>query len=201
MFSLEPHSPSFTVVLSDTSEHSAASVDAAVPPATKETEPEATSAPTTAAPEASAPAPETQHTEANPVLSEALPMDVEARAAEPEAENNTNANPETSKDSSEAKQATSPRLPKDSNKPVPEESAAAAAKPQASLTMEVPQAPLMPQGQVLARSLCLKRNQPFYRDLEDGATPSFDANGFFNAMSFFQEGIQNPTILLRLGSC
>src|SRR4051812_41013138 len=76
VFSLEPHPPSVTVVLSDTSQHSEASVDATVPPAPEETEPEATSAPTTAAPEASAPPPETQNTEADPVLSEDQPMDV-----------------------------------------------------------------------------------------------------------------------------
>ena len=143
----------------------------------------------------------TQNAEVDPVLSEARPMNVEARAAEPEAENNTNANPETSKDSSEAKQATSPRLPKDFTKPVPEESAAAADQPQASLNIEVPQAPLPPQGQVQARSLCPKQKQPFYRDLEDGATPSFDDTEFFNAMSFFQEGIQNLIFLLHLRSC
>ena len=59
VFSIEPHSPSVTVVLSDTSQHSEDSVHASVPPGTEETEPEATSARTIAAPEASAPAPET----------------------------------------------------------------------------------------------------------------------------------------------
>ena len=74
---------------------------------------------------------------------------------------------------------------------MPEESAAAP-QPQASLQLEVPQAPPPPQGPVPARSLCPKQKQPFFRDLEADDTPSFDAADFFNAMSFFQEGIQNP---------
>src|SRR3954466_2520348 len=109
-----------------------------------------------------------------------------------EAENNTNAQSEASKDGSEDKQATSPRLPKDLSKSVPEASAAAAPQPQDTLHIEVPQAPLPLQGPVQARSLCPKQKQPFFRDLEAGDTPSFDASDFFNAMSFFQEGIQNP---------
>src|SRR4051812_42529645 len=93
VFSLQPHSPSVTVVLSDTSQHSEASVDAVVPPGTEETEPEATSACTAAAPEASAPTFATQNVEATSVTPEAQPMETEARAAEPEAENITNAQP------------------------------------------------------------------------------------------------------------
>ena len=75
---------------------------------------------------------------------------------------------------------------------MPDTSTATVPQPQASLHIEVPQAPLPPQGPVQARSLCPKQKQPFYRDLEYGATPSFDAADFFNAMSFFQDGIQNP---------
>ena len=44
VFSLEPHSPSVTVVLSDTSQHSKDSMAAATPPRAEETELEATSA-------------------------------------------------------------------------------------------------------------------------------------------------------------
>lgn len=133
VFSLEPHSPSVTVVLSDTSQQSEASVDASVSPGTEETDSEATSARTTADPEASAPAPDTQNVAADPVVPEAQPMDTEARAAEPEAENSTNAHPEASKVESEDKQVTSRRLTKDLNTSVPEASAAAPPQPQASL--------------------------------------------------------------------
>ena len=53
MFSLEPHSHTVSVVLSDTSKHLEDSVDAVVHPATsapaEEAEPEATSAPAAAA--------------------------------------------------------------------------------------------------------------------------------------------------------
>ena len=164
MFSLEPHSPSITVVLSDTSQHSEDSVDASIPPGAEETEPEATSA-RTSAPEAFAP--DTQHAEADRATSGPQPMDVAGRTeaedntnAQPEAENSTNAQPEASKDGSEDKQATSPRLPKashpEASKSVPDTSTAIVPQPQASLQIEVPQAPPPPQGPVRARSLCPK---------------------------------------------
>ena len=116
VFSLEPRSPSVTVVLSDTSQHSEDSVDASTPPRAEATEPEATSA-RTADPESFAQ--DTQHAETDRAASGPQPMDVAGRAeaeastnAQPEAENSTNAQPEASKDGSEDKQATSPRLPK-----------------------------------------------------------------------------------------
>src|SRR4051812_11500253 len=90
VFSLQPHSPSVTVVLSDTSQHFEASMDATIPPGTEETEAEATSAHTAAAPEASAPTSAAQNVEADSVTPEAQPMESEARVAEPEAENSTN---------------------------------------------------------------------------------------------------------------
>ena len=75
---------------------------------------------------------------------------------------------------------------------MPDASTATVPQPQASLQIEVPQAPPPPQGPVQAWSLCPKQKQPFFRDLDVGDTPSFDASDFFNAVSFFQEGIQNP---------
>jgi len=130
-------------------------------------------------------------------------MDIDDRAeaeastnAQPDTEHSTNSQPETSKDGSEDKQATSPRLPKasqpEASTSVPATSAATLPQPHPSRQIEVPQAPPSPQGIVRPRSLCPKQKKPFFRDLAADEDPSFDAADFFNAMSFFQDGIQNP---------
>ena len=84
VFSIEPHSPSVTVVLPDTSQQSEDSVDVSAPRA-EATDPEATSA-HTAPPEA--PAQEPLHAETARTTSAPQPMGVDDRA---EAEASTNA--------------------------------------------------------------------------------------------------------------